>query len=133
MHMLDLAPFGVEHQHPSTPTLHVGIEERTGRPYLYLEALSHHRLRISVEENRDLVTRRVLELLDHQLAAARGRRPVHTPQGFALRIFAHAVELDAAVPAQEQSLSVMRAGAGLAEERPEAHEPRIDKQGPWGR
>ena len=133
MHVLDLAPLGVEHQHPSTPTLHVRIEERTGRAYLHLEALSHDRLRISVEENRDLVTWRVLELLDHQLAAARGRRPVHTAQGFALRVFAHAVQLDAAVPAQEQSLSVMRAGAGLAEERPEVHEPRIDEQSARGR
>src|SRR6478735_7589730 len=133
MHMLDLAPFGVEHQHPSTPTLHVGIEERTGRPYLYLEALSHHRLRISVEQNRDLVARRVLELLDHQLATARGRRPVHAAQRFALRVLAHTVQLDAAVPAQEQTLSVVRASPGLAEERPQVNEPRIDEQGARGR
>ena len=105
--MLNLAPLGVEHQHSPTPALHVRVEDRPGRAHLHLEALTDDSFRVAVEQNGDLVTRRVFELLDHQLTAARRRSPMHAAQGFALLVFAHAMQLEAAVAAQEQTLSVM--------------------------
>ena len=50
----------------------------------------------------DRLARRVLELLHHQLAPPRRRRPVHAPQRLALLVLAHRVEVEAGRPPQEE-------------------------------
>src|SRR5713101_6654668 len=107
MDVLDLTPLGVDHQDCASSASHVRVEDRTGRPYLYVEALPHYRLRVGIQQDGELVARRVLELLDHQLAASRGRRPVHAAQGLALFVLPHAVKLEPAVPAEEEPLPIV--------------------------
>ena len=79
-------------------------------PDLELEARVRRRRRdpraLRVEQDGRLVARRVLELLDHQLPALRGRGPVHPPQRLALCVLAHAVEVEAARPPHEQPPSL---------------------------
>src|SRR5205807_10549986 len=83
---------------------------------------------VGVEENRDLVARRVLEVLDHQLAATRGGAPVHLAQRLAVLVLAHAVQLEAARAAQEQPAAVVRVRARLGEESVELDEARVDEE-----
>ena len=107
VHVLDLAPLRVEHQHSSTTAPHVRLEDRPGGADPHFEALPHYGLGVGVEQDGDLVAGRVLELLDHQLTATRGRSPVDAAQGFSLLVLAHAVQLEAAVAPQQQPLAVM--------------------------
>ena len=51
--------------------------------------------RVGIEQDEHLVARRILEVLDHQLTALRGRRPVDAPQRLALLVLAHAVQVEA--------------------------------------
>ena len=84
--------------------------------------------RVSVEQHRDLVARRVLELLHHQRAAARGRRPVDAPQRLSLLVVADAVEVEADGPPQQEPPAVLGAGAAVEEEPLELDEARVDDE-----
>ena len=107
---------------------HVRAEDRAGRAHLHVEALADGPARVGVEEDGDLVARRVLEVLHHQLPAAGGRAPVHLPQRLAVHVLAHAVQLEAARPAQEQLPAVDRVRAGLGEQAVELDEARVDEE-----
>jgi len=107
LHSPLLAPARVDDQHRATASPRVREQNRAGRAHLNVEALAHNRGGIGVEDDGHLVARRVLELLDHQLGASRGRRPVHATRGFALLVLAHAVQLEAAMPLQQQTLPVV--------------------------
>src|SRR5439155_9010818 len=109
-------------------TANVGIEDGAGRAHLHVEARSDHGGCIRVEEQGDLVARRVLELLDHQLATPRGRGPVHAAQRLALLVLTHAVKLEPARPPQLESPSVVRADARLREEAAQPLQPWIHEQ-----
>ena len=80
--------------------------------------------RIAVEQHDYTVVRRVLELLHHELAATRARRPVHPAQRLALLVLAHRVEVEAGSPPQEQAAPVSAATPGVAEEPVECDETR---------
>ena len=81
----------VDEQHSATPAPSLREQERAGGADLDVEALAHDRARLAVEQDCDLVARRVLELLHHQLTALGRRAPVHLPQGLSLLVLAHAV------------------------------------------
>ncbi len=81
-----------------------------------------------VEDDGDLVARRVFELLHHQLTAPRGRPPVHLPQRLALLVLAHRVEVEPRRTPQQQPAAVLRVRPALGEEPIERDEPRIDEQ-----
>src|SRR5436190_18777181 len=102
MHLLHVAPLGIDDEDGAPSPAHVRLEDRACGAYLNVEALAHDGGCVRVEQHGDLVARRVLHLLHHQLAAPCGRAPVHTAERLSLRILAHAVELEAAVAAQEQ-------------------------------
>ncbi len=104
------------------------LQNRAGGAHGDLEALPRARVRVAVEQDRDLVAGRVLELLHHQPAAARGRAPVHLAQRLALRVLAHAVQLVAGRPAEQQPPPVLRMRAALGEEPVERDEPRVDDE-----
>ena len=118
----------VDDQHRPPPAPDVREQERARRAHLHVEALADDRLRVGVEHDRDLVARRVLELLDHQLRAPRGRAPVHLAQRVAVLVVAHAVQVEARRPPQQQPPPVVRAGAALREEPVELDQARVDEQ-----
>ena len=84
--------------------------------------------RVAVEQDRDLVARRVLELLHHQLPAARGRRPVHLAA--ATRPPRTRARCAARSPsgAGAAAGAVARAWRRFGEEPLELDEPRVDEQ-----
>ena len=81
------------------PAARLCPDERACDPGLQVE----HRRRRSVEHDRHLLARRVLELLDHQLAAPRRRGPVHAAQRVAVLVLAHAVDVEAGRALQQQA------------------------------
>ena len=93
-----------------------------------IEARRRARGRIAVEEHGHLVAGRVLELLDHQRPAARGRGPVHHAQRLAFHVLAHAVQLETARPSQQEASAVLGVRAALGEKPVEANEARIDDE-----
>ena len=107
-------------------------KNRAGRPHLDVERLPDDRAPVGVEQHRDLVVRGVLELLDHELAAAGGRPPVHLPQRLALLVLAHAVQVESGSPAQQHLSSGLRRGTAVGEEPVELDEPRVDEHRTWG-
>ena len=107
----------------------VRAQNRARGAHLDVEAFAADGARVSVEQDRDLVARGILELLDHQLAAPRGRPPVHLPQRLSLLVLAHRVEVEAGRAAQQQPPPVLRVRAALREEPVERDEPRVDEQG----
>ena len=133
MHVLCISVLGIDDEDGAASAPNVRIENRTRRPDLDFEALTDDGPPIRVENNGDLVSRRILELLHHQLSPPRRRRPVHPAQRLALLVLAHAVKLEAAVPAEQQAPPVLRALAGFGKERAELHQPRIDEQRTWRR
>ena len=97
---------------------------------------THLRRRTSAQRSRArrrarprLLARRVLELLHHQPAAARGRAPVHLAQRLALDVLAHAVQVEARRPLQEQAPAAAGARARIGEEPLELDEARVDDEG----
>src|SRR5262249_29196089 len=64
----------------------------------------------------------------HQLAAARGRRPMHAPQRLPLLVLAHAMELEAHRPAQQKAATVVRARSSVEEGPLELDEIGIDDE-----
>ena len=83
---------------------------------------------VAVEQHRDLVARRVLELLHHKAPALRGRAPVHLPQRLAVHVLADAVQLVARRTPQEEPSAVLCVGAALREQPLERDEPRVDDE-----
>ena len=77
-------------------------QDRARSPDLNVERVPDDRPPVGVQEHRDLVVRRVLELLHHQLSALRSRPPVHLAKRLALLVLAHAVQIEAGGPAQQQ-------------------------------
>ena len=106
----------------------VGAQNRARGAHLDVEAFAADGARVRVEQDGDLVARGILELLDHQLAAPRGRAPVHLPQRLSLLVLADGVEVEAGWAAQQQPPPVLRVGAALREEPVERDEPRVDEQ-----
>ena len=96
------------------PRSDVRAQDRARRAHLHVEGLGDHGLLVRVEEHRDLVVGRVLELLDHQRSAPCGRPPVHLAQRLALLVLADAVQVEARGAAQQQP------AAGPASPRPTA-------------
>ena len=86
-------------------------------------------LGLDVEEDRDAVARSVLELAHHQLAAPRGRRPVHGPQRLALHVVAHAVRIEPARAPQGGSAASLPPPAGVREEALQLGDPRPHEDG----
>ncbi len=106
--VLYLASRGAHDEHRALALANVRIEDRAGGgANLDVEAAPDDGLRIGVEEHRDLVARRILELLHDQLSATRGRRPVNAAERLALLILADAVKLEPARPSQQEPPSVM--------------------------
>ena len=97
------------------------VERRVGR-------LARHGRRVAVEEHGDLVARCVLELLHHQVPAARRRRPVHAAQRFALLVVANAVQLEPGWAPEQQTAPVVQSRSPLREEPVELDEPRVDDE-----
>src|SRR5215210_5748447 len=110
----------------------VGPEQRSCRADLGVEAGIAGRPyavpRLRVEDDDDLVARGVFQLLDHQLLAAGGRRPVHPAQRFAALVLADAVKLETGGPPEEDPPTAVRTEPALREERGQASEPGIDEQ-----
>ena len=52
---------------------------------------------------------------------------MHAPQRLSLLVVAHAVEVEAGRPAEQEPASFERARAGVGEERVEVDEPRVDE------
>ena len=69
-----------------------------------------------VEHHRGLVARRVLQLLHHQLLAARGRAPVHAPQRLAVLVVAHGVQVEAGAARQQVAPDMPFGPAALREQ-----------------
>ena len=92
------------------------VQDRAGGAHGDLEALARAAPRVAVEQDRDLVARRVLELLHHQPSAPRGRAPVHLAERLALDVLAHAVQLEPGRPPQQQAPPVLRVRAALGEQ-----------------
>ena len=115
-----------------TPSPRMRPHERPGGAHLRVEARGARRAGavagLGVEHDDDLVPRRVLELLDHQLVSARGGGPVHAAERLAALVLAHAVELEAGRAAEQDSSGPVRPKAALAEEDVEAGQARIDDQ-----
>ncbi len=123
---------GAVHNERRTPAAaRVGLDDGAGGADRELEArvgrLADDDARVRIEEHGGLVPRRVLELLDHQMAAPRGRGPVDAAERFALLIIADAVEVEAGRPPQEQPATLRRARAGFREEAIDVDEPRVDE------
>src|SRR5262245_34369136 len=78
---------------------HVGAQDRACRTYGRIEArlrrLPRDSRGVAVEDDRDGVAGRVLELFHHELPPPRRRRPVNAAQGLALGVLAHGVEVEA--------------------------------------
>ena len=110
-------------------TARVHLEDGAGRAYRLVEArvrrVTTGACGVAVKQYDDGVARRVLELLDHQLATPRRRRPVHAPQRLALRVLPDGVEVEPSRPPQEQP-AAGAAEARIAEQRLQLHESRID-------
>ena len=85
-------------------------------------------LGVRVEDDRDLVARRVLELLHHQLAPPRGRRPVHLPERLAPLVLAHRVQVEARRAPEQQPPAVLGVRAALGEQPVERDEARVDDE-----
>ncbi len=115
---------------PAAPR--VGAHDRAGGADAELEGrvgrLADHRPRVRVEEDGALVARRVLELLDHQLAPARGRGPVDAPEAVARRVLAHRVELVARRAPQDEVPPAGVLAALVREELVQLDEPRQHEQ-----
>ncbi len=106
----------VDGEHRPPGVRRVRAQDRAGGAHLDVEAVLDHGARVRVENDRDLVARRVLELLHHQLAAARRRLPVHLPERLPLLVLAHRVEVEARRATQQQPPAVLGVGAALGEE-----------------
>src|SRR5215204_5678033 len=95
-----------------TPAPRVRPHERPGGAHLGVEARGARRAGavagLCVEHDDDLVSRRVLELLDHQLVSARGRGPVHAAERLAALVLAHAVQLESGGAPEEDPSSPVR-------------------------
>jgi len=88
---------------------------------------------VDVEDDRDAVARRILELPHHQLAPARGRRPVHRAQRLPLDVLPDAVRLEPARPAHVCPASAFAPGAALGEQRSYLRHAWPDEHGrAWG-
>src|SRR5919201_2083373 len=109
----------------------VSEQERAGCADLEIEARIRRRPRRAcsrVQEDCDLVARRVLQLLHDELPAFRGRGPVHPPERLSLDVLAHAVEIEAARSPQEQATPVRLASPPVREERSELDQARVDEE-----
>ena len=126
--VLNVLALRVHDQYCTPPPSDVRIEQGAGGSNLHVEALAHHRLGVCVEQHGDLVARSVLELLHHQLAAPRRRRPVHPAQRLALLVLAHAVQLEPRIAPQQQAATVVGAVARLRKERTEPDKLWIHEQ-----
>src|ERR671923_841353 len=107
-------------------------EQRSGGANLSVEARLARRPRsvslLRVEDDDDLVARRILQLLDHELLPAGGRRPVDAAERLAALVLPDAVELEARGPPQEDATRTPRAQPAFGEQRLQADEPWIDEQ-----
>src|SRR5207253_2276312 len=83
---------------------------------------------IAVEEHRDLLARRILELLHHQRTTACGGGPVDAPQRLPLLVVADAVDLEADGPPQQEPAPVLGAGAAVEENPLEVDQPWVDDE-----
>ncbi len=102
------------------------LQDRARCAHGHLEALPRSAPLVAVEEDRDLVARRVLELLHHELAAPRRRAPVHLAQRLAPLVLAHAVQLEACRPAEEEPAAVLCVRTSLGEEPFQRDQARVD-------
>ena len=122
---------GVDDERRTPPSARVRLEDRAGGADGELEArigrVTHDQRRSASRSTARLVPRRVLQLLDHQVAAPGRRRPVHAPQRLALLVVADAVEVEAARPPQQQPPPLRRPRTGLGEEPVDVDEPRVDE------
>src|SRR5579864_2524640 len=127
-HRLRLARSGIDDQRAPATTAEMRLQDRACGAHSDLEALTRTGAGIAVEQDRDLVARRILELLHHQAAPARGRAPVHHAERLALRVLADAVQLVPGRAPQQQPPPVLRVRAALREEALQLDEPRIDDE-----
>ncbi len=115
-----LARGRVEDEDAAALPPHVREQDRPGGAHRHVEGrlrrLPGDRGGVTVEEHGDLVARRVLQLLHHQLPAVGGRAPVHLAQRLALLVLAHAVQLEPGRPAEQQPPSLLRVRAALGEQ-----------------
>src|SRR5207247_1633094 len=80
----------------------VGLQDRAGGPHGDVEERTGA-ASPGVEDDGDVLTRRVLQLLDHQVPAPCRRAPVHLAQRVALDVVPHAVQVEAARALQEEA------------------------------
>ena len=111
----------------TAPAERVRAQDRAGRAHLDVERLADDRTAVRVEQHRNLVVRHVLELLHHQLAALRGRPPVHLAQRLALLVLADAVQVEPGRPPQHD-VTAGKCHAELREDALELDEARIDEE-----
>src|SRR5512133_1609011 len=130
MNTLDGLVGAVDEQDGTTSASSLCEQKRAGGTNLDVEALADDRACLTVEQDGDLIARRVLELLDHQLATLRGRAPVHLAQRLALLVVADAMQIEATRAAQQQASSVLSVGSALREEAVELDQAWVDEQGP---
>src|SRR5207247_734101 len=105
----------------------VGLQDRAGGPHGDVEERTGA-ASPGVEDDGDVLTRRVLQLLDHQVPAPCRRAPVHLAQRVALDVVPHAVQVEAARALQEEAAAVARVYPGLREQTLEVDEARIDDE-----
>ena len=113
---LGFASSRIDNEAATPSSLQVGLQNRTCCAYGDLEALAGTDLRVAVEQDGDLVARRILELSHHQPPAPRRRAPVHLPERFALGVLANAVQLVAGRSPEQQTASVLCMRAALREQ-----------------
>src|SRR6266516_3341218 len=95
MNTLDGLVGAVDEQDGTTSAPSLCEQKRAGGTNLDVEALADDRACLTVEQDGDLIARRVLELLHHQLATLRGRAPVHLAQRLAFLVVADAMQIEA--------------------------------------
>ena len=92
VHALVRRARAVDEQGSAPPAARMGLEDGAGGAHGELEArvgrLADDHARVGVQEHGGLVARRVLELLDHQLPALGGGRPVDATQRLPLLVLA---------------------------------------------
>ena len=119
---------GVEREDGAAAARGVRAEDRAGRAHLDVEALARDGARVGVEDDGDLVARRVLELLHHQLTPPRGRRPMHLAERLAPLVLPHRVQVEAGGPPQHEPPAVLGVRAALGEQPVERDQPRVDDE-----
>ncbi len=81
---------------------------------------------VAVEDHDDAVVGRVLELLHHQLAAPRARRPVDAPKRLALLVLTDGVEVEPCGAPEQDAPAVADRAPTVAEQPVECRKPRTD-------